>query len=519
MNEIQVAAHHIQVVRLEAYDDVSSVRDRLQFAETRRVLLVFPGQGRILQRKLDLLMIQREATRRQLNIALVCQDPTVAQYAREIDLACFANVQQARAARWKRGTGRVFAPRPSNAPSNPYELASRASRLRQAPPSRAGLAGRIAFAVGGLLALVAVFLAIIPSATVRLSPAIDAINEPINLTADTAITQIDPRAGLLPAQEIEVLVQGDNVTLPSSGRERIEDNPAEGRITLTNQTDDPQFIPAGSVVSTAATPPQRFRTLADVPLPGQNGADANVEILALEDTRGVRGNVPGDSIGRIEGPLEGLVSVTNPAPTFGGGPVETAIVTEADHQRLLTLARAGVQQAGRNQLLLSLPSDDLFLVPDSVRLVEERPEWTLFSAQVGERSESVSLDMRGVVRATIVDQNQASQLALLTLSQRLPAGRELDDRSLRYRREAGQLDDQGRYTFMMFVEGNSPFAIDAEAVARRISGMPRGQAEQTLQNELILDPRRPPQIDISPIDIGRLPFLPVRIDVIVQRNP
>ncbi|MFP4322921.1 MAG: hypothetical protein ACLFTK_10745, partial [Anaerolineales bacterium] len=269
---------------------------------------------------------------------------------------------------------------------------------------------------------------------------------------------------------------------------------------------------------TAETPPARFRTLADVPLPGQSGAEATVEILALDDTLGVRGNVPARSITRLEGPLETVVNVENASPTFGGGPVEQALVTQADHDRLLTLARAAVQQAGRNQLLLSLPTDDLFLVPDSVRLVEERSEWTIFSAGIGEPTESVSLDMRGLVRATIVDQNQARQLALLALSQRLPQGRELDDESLRYRREGGRLDDQGRYTFQMFVEGNSPFAIDPEAVAQRINGMTRSEAERTLQEELLLDPRHAPQIDIAPFDLGRLPFLPVRIRVIVERG-
>ncbi|NJL95411.1 MAG: hypothetical protein HC915_17655, partial [Anaerolineae bacterium] len=87
----------IQIIRLEAYDDATSVRDRLQFVELRRVLLMFPAQGRILRRRIDLLLVVREAQRRGLKIALLTQDPEVLEQAAEIGLSAFLTVRQARA--------------------------------------------------------------------------------------------------------------------------------------------------------------------------------------------------------------------------------------------------------------------------------------------------------------------------------------------------------------------------------------------------------------------------------------
>lgn len=516
-------AARIQTIQLEPFDDVTSIRDRLQFVEMQRVLLVFPEHGQVLRRKLDLILIQREAARRHLHLALLCHDPDVAAHAASLNMSCFFNTRQARANRWKSPRSKVFidrTDRPRDSVQHPYELMNVASRLKPAlTPRQRRLkwASQALIGVTVAMVIVGVFVALIPSATVVVTPAADAINEPITITADPIITQIDVRGGKVPATVLRLLVQGDAVTVPTTGRRQSEDTLAQGRVELTNQTDSPLFIPAGSVVSTTEIPPARFRTLADVPLPAQSGATAQVEIEALADTPALDGNVPAETITRLEGELETSVGVSNPSPTFGGGLREDSIVTTADHTRLLTLARGAVQQAGRSELLLQLPGEDKFLVPDSIRIVEERPEWTVYSASIDAAVSSVTLEMRAVIEATVVDQLQARQLAFLTLSSRLPEGRELDESSLNYRRSDVGLNAEGLFTFQLFVEGIAPFAINTDGVAERINGMSISQAQRTLERELLLDPRYPPQISVWPVNWGRMPLLPVRIHVEVKR--
>jgi hypothetical protein len=512
---------NIQTIKLEAYDDVISVRDRLQFVTLRRVLLIFPQHSRILTRKLDILMIQREAARRRIQLALLSQDPDHADHAHSLNLSCFTSVQQARSRRWKRGQTKLFverADRPADSVQHPYELIGIASRLKPALSSRQRRLAwlrRLGIAAIVLVILLGAMLTAIPSATVVLSPAADAIREPITITADSSASNLDSRQNIVPAQSLRLVVAGDRITIPSSGRRVGEDSLAQGRVTFTNISPDPLFIPAGTVVSTDSIPPARFQTTSDTPLAVNGTGDA--PIIALADTEGLAGNVAAQSIGRVEGPLETQVSVTNAAPTFGGGLVELPMVTQEDHSRLVTLARASVIQSGRTELLLQLPTADKFLVADSVQIVEERPEWFTYSAQVGDIAESVSLEMRGAVEAVVVDELQARQLAFLVLSQRLPPGRELNQSSLVFRRESGGLDEQGRYRFLMFVEGEIPFAIDSEAVANRINGMSIGRAQRTLENEWVLDPRYPPEIRIFPFNLGLMPLLPVRIEVEIRR--
>ncbi len=518
-----MARGKIQSIKLEPYDDVVSIRDRLQFVETERVLLVLPPHGNVLRRKLDLVLIQREAARRNLQLALLTHDPDIADNAAALNLSVFFNTRQARAHHWKRANTKIFvdrSDRPGNSP-HPYELMGVASRLKDPPTQRQQRTRVLIQFVAGILILVMVsgsILALVPSATVTLTPAVDTLSEPIFMTADPQATTIMVQNAVIPAQVVRILIQGSTVTVESTGRQEGADRPARGRITLTNLTNSPQFIPAGTIVATSENPPVRFQTTADVPLAGQENASVEVDILATADSVGLVGNVPSGAINRVEGALDGIVGVSNFNATFGGGLVEEAVVTQEDRDRLLTLGRQAVQQAARNELLLQLPGEDKFLVPGSIRIVEERPEWTTYSAQVGDVSDSVSLDMRAAVEATVVDLFQARQLAFILLSQDLPAGRELNESLISYRHELISTDEEGRVLFQMFAEGVTPFAIDAEQVASRIKGMSISEAERTLEKELLLDPRHPPNIQTWPFNFGRLPFLPVRIHVVVNTN-
>ena len=58
-------------IQLEAADTVVAVRERLARLRGRRVLLVWPADGALFRRKLDLVLIQREAYRRAIQLALV----------------------------------------------------------------------------------------------------------------------------------------------------------------------------------------------------------------------------------------------------------------------------------------------------------------------------------------------------------------------------------------------------------------------------------------------------------------
>ena len=135
-------AGYVETIQLEPHDDVTTVRDRLAFVEKRHVLLVLPPDAPILQRKLDLVLIQREAKRRAIRLAIVSNDLQVVDHARELNISAFTSLQESRKQRWQRGRTKVFYDRADKPQSDPAPEALRgvASRLREEPtPSQTAL--------------------------------------------------------------------------------------------------------------------------------------------------------------------------------------------------------------------------------------------------------------------------------------------------------------------------------------------------------------------------------------------
>src|SRR5258706_7298582 len=108
----------IQVIQLEPYDDTVSVRDRLSFIDTDRVLLLWPRSipssetkhvsPLLAGRKLDLIMIQRETARHNARLALVTNDQDVILCATELNISTFKTAEASYRSNWKQPANKVF---------------------------------------------------------------------------------------------------------------------------------------------------------------------------------------------------------------------------------------------------------------------------------------------------------------------------------------------------------------------------------------------------------------------------
>lgn len=508
----------LQVLHLDPHDDAATIRDRLAFARARFVLLVWPDSDVPLRRKLDLLLVQRQAQRLGIALALVAADKDIVGHAEDLNISVFESIEAARRGRWKRPRDRAFIP--PRDPAAQLALADEVHRQREAalltPEQwrRRRIVRWIAF--GGVLAvlLTAVYV-VLPSATVTLTPASDQVFVRVPVVADPALTDLDISNGRMPASVI-TLPATARVTVQASERETVGASQAQGTVIFGNTTAQPVFIPLGTVVVTGGTFPIRFETTADTTLPAGADSTVAVPIRALAEHSGAGGNVDPGAIVRVEADFADQVTVTNPNATYGGATQQRGVVTQADHDRLLVLGRQQVLQNARDALLHQLAGEQ-FLVPGSVQIIEERPEWTVYSAFVGDATESVSLDLRAQVQAVVVDERQARQVAYAGLGPYIRPGLEVAPDALRITRgEIEQIDPDGTVRFQMVVDGRLAVALNADAVRERIAGTSVGEAERRLQREFVLDPNRPPQIDTWPGWLRRLPVLPMRITVRVQ---
>lgn len=522
MSSAAPSSRTIEFVQLEPADDALTVRDRLAFLRGRRVALVWPEEGTALPRKLDLVLIQRSALRENIRLALVTHDAAVIRHASELNISAFETLKDAERRRWKRGRSRAFTTRvkrPAGA-TGPEDLMPYVTRLKpDEPQSRLRRALRLVARLGILLLLAAlvagVALFALPGATITILPARDFLRTSAIITADPALpaTGIDVERGIIPATtyRAEIVERG---TVPTSGVQTLSAAPARGTVVFINRSAEAIEIPSGTLVSTSAGAPSVFQTLSDVTVPA--GVDEQVEaaIEAIPESIGEAGNVEAGLINTIIGGVGERVTVRNLAPTFGGETTRLYTVTEADRDAAIAVLRQQLQNRAYNELP-ARASGSQFIIPDSIRIAEERSDWMSFDHQVGEQAESLTLTMRAIVAATAVDEELARQAAYARLAGDIARGRSLLPNTLTFERgPLESLDAAGRATFSVTASGAAQAVIDQNGLRNRLAGLPLDEALAFLNTDLDLEPGSTPAIHIKPDWFDRLPLLAPRITIV-----
>ena len=494
-----------QVIQLDLHDDVTSVRDRMSWAKTERILLVFPHRFRILRRTLDLHLLQRHADTLGAQLAIVTRSEDLRRRAEELTIPAFGTTVSARRKTWERG----------KAPAKPTRRFDhpdlRQMRSEAFPPEarwRSLIGFRILFFSLAVLAIFAVLSLFIPSATIQLNPAIRLQSLTFTINASSNVSSVN-LAGSLPARLTSMVVEHSK-TVPATGSLTIPDAQAQGLARFRNLTPTLAGIPAGTVISTQTSPPVRFVTSMDAVIPAGLGKTVDVPVQAVD--AGTTGNLPAGLLIAIEGDLGASLSVTNPGPTAGGSERTAAIQTAADrslvHQALLTELLAQCKK-GLPQTLL--PGDTFF--PDTVVVSQVLSE-TYFPAE-GQSGDILSLTLRLQCQAQFASLADVDTLAEMSLDADLPAG---------FAPAAAGLTITPASIPHTLADGNTHWNVQAQrsltarldplAVLQLSLGRKPAEAIQRLRDSLPLVGS--PVIQVKPGWWPWLPGIPYRISVLIS---
>ncbi len=507
-------------VKLDPSDTVTSVRLRLSDLRGKRVLLLLSPSGTLLKRKLDLILLQREAHRRAIQLALVSRESAIIAYAGELNISCFDSVEASEKSRWKRGRQKVFLPR-HHQPSKsqpPDELRTIASRLldRNRHPSRLRiyLERLFVLALLSFVTLAALYV-VVPGATVEVRLRAESINAEVSIIADTRADGVDPDKGIIPAQIARATVE-TTATLPTTGLRNLDEVPARGMVSFTNLTDRPLTIPANTILSTAAAAPLLFRTVVDVYLPAGAAQTVNAPFEAMQQYSGEEGNIAAGQVNLVVGPLAESITVTNPAPASGGALRAVNIVSAADKDRLLNIVRGQLQSLGYEEIQSTLSAAQVIII-ESIAIEEERKDWTNFSSDVGLMAQELTLNMRAVVSALVIDDRLGRQVSLAQLRARVPPDMTLLEDALQYARgPLTQPISSERVSFAAKTSGALVAELDTARLLDRLAGVSIADAMQILRSQPELTTPTASSIEVFPEGFNRMPLLPVRIDLQVR---
>ena len=90
-----------QIIHLEPHDDVISARDKMDWGQTGRILLVWPERGSVLTRRLDLVLLKRHSAFLGAQLAIMTSDADVLFHARRLAIPVFKNLRQAQRSHWR----------------------------------------------------------------------------------------------------------------------------------------------------------------------------------------------------------------------------------------------------------------------------------------------------------------------------------------------------------------------------------------------------------------------------------
>jgi len=494
-----------QILTLDDHDDVISVRDKMAWGQTGRILLVWPEHSQILTRRIDLILLQRHSASMGAQLALVTEQPQVIAHAAQLGIPVFGTPLEAQNAHW-RPTRRRKA-RPRRRALRPDLAALRQEAHPPAPAWMSHPAARLIPFGLSVLALLVLIGFLLPAAQITLTPKTSRQSIVLAVSASAEVQAVN-LAGSVPARPVTVIVEAQD-SQPSSGTLLIPVQAASGSVRFTNLTSQAVTIPAGTIVSTLGADPVRFATMREVTAPAGPGMSITAAVSALQP--GASGNLPAKSLSAIEGDLGLGLSVTNLSATSGGLDSPAPAPTVLDQDTLTQRIQATLQQAALEDLAASLGEGDVLVTPSLtiLRVIEES-----ISPPQGQASEQLDMTLQVEYSALVVSAADLQALATPILDASLPPG---------YLSVPGSLEILSTSTPTLDSNGVARWSIQAERTlqaeissAQAVSlalGQPVDQAAQNIAQALDLD--TPPQISLSPSWWPRLPFLPLRIQVII----
>jgi hypothetical protein len=400
------------IIQLEQHDDLVSVRDKMSWAKSPRILLVWPPRRKVNIRPLDLVLLKRHASALGSRLGIVSRSGEIRRSAADSDIPAFRTAAEAQSNIWKTRPGFHTGTRKRNKSAEiramKDELVLREPAWSRSPAARAGVFS------AGVLAVLAFFILMMPSATIKYTPITRPQRITIPIFVDPSATEIN-LSGIVPGYSISTTVEGKG-ELAATGKMTVPEGRAAAVVRFTNLTQSKVQIPEGTIVRTISDPAVRFYTTEVGEVPEGVGETIDLPVRAVEG--GFKGNLPQNSLQSIEGSLGLSLSVTNPDPATGGVDAEKTSATDDDREKLYRQVEELLSAQALSEIDAQVPKGGL-LIADSLYADDKSIH---FDPPVGEPGADLSLNLEKEYHAFYIQSEDLDKLGSLALDSVLAQG-------------------------------------------------------------------------------------------------
>ncbi|MBI5945171.1 MAG: baseplate J/gp47 family protein [Chloroflexi bacterium] len=493
-----------QIITLESHDDLISVRDKFSWAKTPRILIVWPKYEKVVLRLLDLKILQRHADSLGAQLGLVTRRANVRRDAESLGIPVFKSTVAAQRNLWPDS-----APRSRRIPKAPRRDLRRIRDhvYRNEAPWRTSLPGRVIAFTVGVIAVLTVAGLFVPHVSLTLFPESQTQSVVIPLAASQSVDSVSV-TGAIPARELSVTVEAQQ-SLAVTSAISVPKSRSQGIAQFRNLGQTEVKIRAGTVVSTGDKPPVKFATLYDALL--EPGLDQIVDVPIEALQSGASGNIDGESISIVEGPLGLSVSVANLNPITGGADSRVTGATEADRDKLRTTVMEILLRDAEVNLLAQIAPADLLLA-DTLEVLKVAEE--SFDPAAGQPGKSLTLTMQVEFSARYVSADDLDQLTSAALDTSMPEGFMPNGAANLKTLTKPSTDEFGVTHFELEVTRNLLRQVDT----LQVYSIVRGRQLKTVKDELAssLSLRDDPVIELVPRWWPWLPLIPFNISMEIK---
>ena len=492
-----------QIIQLEAHDDYISIRDKMNWSKTPRVLLVLPRKGKFDLNALDLKLLQRHAIDLGAELGLITRSSKIIRTADELGIPVFPTNLSAQREVWtlqKRKKFRKFKKKNLRETGKEFHLPEK--KWRTHPVTR------LLFFSLATLALFAILFTFIPQAQIVIEPERRMQSLTIPVRASTDIEDVFV-SGSIPAYELRADLTHQR-SLTTSGRVQVPAEVARGAVIFRNLTDLPTKIPAGTVIRSITDEEIRFETLENAEVEGVVNATAEVPVKSL--VFGKRGNLEENTLQAIEGELNLWLAVTNPAPTSGGGDEFVNTPSKRDREELYELTMSYFSKESEDEIAQELAEGDL-IFPDSIRDIEILE--AVYTPPEGETGDKLTLTIHALFQLLYAKEVDLAKLAQLALSASMPPEFTPVPETLAFSPASDFESNQtGVTSWQMYVEQELYPNISSVQIAALTQGRSPENAIENLEENFDLVSK--PKIVITPSWWKWLPLNPFRINFVIK---
>jgi hypothetical protein len=490
-----------QIITLESHDDLISVRDRLSWAKTPRILLVWPKHERISLRQVDMKVLQRHAVSLGAQLGLVTRERRVRADAEALGIPVFMSTGEAQKVAWPKIKRMRFQ---KKAPDKTLREKRDQIRIKE-EAWRARPAVRISFFLIGVLSVLALVALFIPRAEVQLDPVSWTQSIVIPVIANPSVNSVFI-TGSIPAREKQIVVEGEQ-KIVVTGEGVVPQSKAQGIVIFRNLTQDEVVIPADTLVRSEDV---RFVTIEDGVVEAGVGETLELPVEAVDG--GISGNLDAETINVVDGRLGLSLSVTNPDPTKGGRERATVQATESDRSRAKNLLFRVLDDEALAGLADELDADDI-LFDQTFALSQVISE--NYDLPSGAAASELTLTVQADYSILYASASDLIELASLALNASLPSGFAPVSDAVTFESATDpQLDEEGTLRWTIRTEREIVQRLNPALVTQMIQGLSSVDAKSRLEQNLPLLSK--PRISLSPSWWPWVPIVPFRIEVMTE---